>query len=53
MSPDVAAFLLDLLLRQHIPVNDPQLVSLAALAARARAELEDAVAAGAQPTEKS
>lgn len=43
MSPEVAEFLRDLLLRQQIPVADPNLVPLAALAARALGELDAAI----------
>lgn len=44
MSPDVAAFLRDMLLRQQIPVADPNLLAVAALAAKALDELNGALA---------
>ncbi|WP_406083106.1 hypothetical protein OHA01_26355 [Micromonospora zamorensis] len=49
MSPDVAEFLRDMLLRQQIAVSDPNLVPIATLAARALGEL-GAVMAKGQPT---
>lgn len=51
MNPDVAEMLRDLLLRQQIPVSDPNLVPLATLAARALAELNDELARAAQPAD--
>lgn len=45
MSPDVAAFLLNLLVQQNLAIGAPDFADLAALIARAKAELE-AIAAG-------
>lgn len=45
MSPDVAAFLRDLLLQQQIAVANPNMLQVAGLAARALGELDAAIAA--------
>lgn len=52
MSPDVAKFLLDMLLRGQISVSDPNLVGMATLAAKAIQELNEEISrATLEPTE--